>query len=99
MGFADWFQSFINPERKTLGEPIRALIDQAEAHGLPKTDVLVAREFVEHNEYDLAFEHVVGQLHEYGIPVNAEFYRLLEAIADRMKLPKQRFVFISELIK
>jgi len=99
MRFADWLGPLLNPERIILGESILALIKQAEACGLLNVDALAAREFVEYNEYGLAFEHVVDQLYEYGITVNAEFYRLLKAIADRMKLPEQRFVFISELIK
>jgi hypothetical protein len=99
MGFADWLCSFINPEGKTLGEPIRAIIDQARLFGLPERDVSNALDMLEYAEYECAFDIIVQQLYEYDVSISAEYFRLLDIVAKRMRLAERSYFFVKELIR
>ena len=96
MGFADWFGAFINPEGKTLGEPIRALTDQAKSFGLSERDATNALSMLECAEYECAFDIIVQQLYECDIIISAEYLHHLDAVAKRMNLPEQSYSFVKE---
>jgi hypothetical protein len=96
--YARWAESDQSSQAQ-LDQALRVLVAKAEMFGLPEKDVRTAQEFLEYNEPGCAFEHVVTQLYEYGTPISAEYYQLLQAIAKSMQLPEQHFMYAKELIK
>ncbi|MDA0167899.1 MafI family immunity protein [Solirubrobacter taibaiensis] len=62
---------------------LRAALDRQD---LPQEALATAVDYIEHNEFGLAFEHVVSVLVERGIALNAEARESLAAAVTDMGL-------------
>jgi hypothetical protein len=78
---------------------LTALIDSAKIIGLPEEDINNAKEFLEHREYGLCFDTIIGQLYEYDIEINEELYEAISMIAYKMNFPFESYSFAKELIR
>jgi hypothetical protein len=75
------------------------LLATAAALGLPGRDVANVQDFLEYGEWYLAFDTMVTQLFEYGLPLTADFYEQLEACAAEMQPPPDPFSYLLLLVK
>ena len=54
--------------------------------------------FLEHYEFELSFDMIMNQLHEYDIKIDKEFYNLTIAIIDKIKIDNAKYDHIKKLI-
>jgi hypothetical protein len=78
---------------------LNLLIQSAEILGLRKDDLDIAKEYVEYNEFGLAFETVVTQVFEYDIVIGKPFYEIVTQVAELLRIDHSEYSFINELIK
>lgn len=65
---------------------------------LPPDDISNIAEFIEHNEFGLAFETLCTQLYEYNIQISYEFFEMISLCGKSMKLEPSTWVPLKELI-
>jgi len=82
-----------------LGQELAELVAKAKALGLPDCDVANSNSMLEHAEYGEALSILATQLYEHTIFLDAEYYQLLQSVAEKLKLPEQEYLFAKELIK
>ncbi|HRG88864.1 MAG TPA: hypothetical protein PLW44_07610 [Chitinophagales bacterium] len=75
-----------------------SIIACAELLGLPKVDILAAKDFLDYNELELCLDQVATQLYEYNIEVTPSFVGLVEFALQKMKLPPSTHAYLNELI-
>ncbi|NDV60167.1 MafI family immunity protein [Bacteroides sp. 519] len=75
------------------------LFKEADKLGLPQKDLDGAKELFEYNEQGLALDIIVTQLFEYQIPINQDFFNLVNEIAIKMEWSPDLYLYIKELIK
>jgi hypothetical protein len=85
-------------ERKVKSR-ILTLINLAGQLGLSEKDMAIAKEYLEHNELGLSFDHVITQIAEYNIEINKSLYLMVADIASELKLPANEYDFLIPLIK
>lgn len=66
---------------------------------LPQEDVTIAREYLAYNEAGLCLDHIATQIYEYGLPITDDFYKLIATAAEGIKLDKDIYSYLKELIK
>ena len=66
--------------------------------GLPETDIENALAEIEYNEFGLSFETIVEQMYEHNIKIDSQFYDLAMETCETLKLEKQKFNFLKELL-
>jgi hypothetical protein len=76
-----------------------ALIKRAKTLGLPDHDLKDAKEFLDHNEFELCFDTIITQMYEYNTEIDHEFYELIKKIGNKMNLPLENYSFMMELIR
>src|ERR1043165_552444 len=86
---------FFNRQRKLLED----IIASAELLGLPKADILIAKEFLDYNEKGLCLDHVITQLHEYEVEVTPSFINLVGKAAEQMLMSADSYSYLKELIR
>jgi len=74
------------------------IILEAVKGDLTERDVQFARDFLEHNEWGLAFSLICTQLYEYGVTINSEFYIQIENAGRQMSIPPEEWEMLRELI-
>lgn len=84
---------------KKIKELLLVLIDSSEGKGLEFSDLIVARDYLQHGEFGLCFDTIVTQMYEYNIEIDEEFYIQIEKVASMMKIPVSGYSFMKELIK
>jgi hypothetical protein len=84
---------------KKIKDLLLVLIDLSEGKGLEFSDLIVAKDYLQHGEYGLCFDTIVTQMYEYNIGINEEFYLQIEKAANMMKIPASDYLFMKELIK
>nr|WP_262895994.1 MafI family immunity protein [Hymenobacter rubidus] len=67
--------------------------------GLPQRDIQNAQEMLDYDEYQLGFDIIVVQLHEFEIEITEQYFLLLEQVANRLQIPATKYVFVKELIR
>lgn len=81
-----------------LGQALNELVTKAKALGLPDRDVANVNSFIEYAEYDIALNILATQLYEHTIFLDADYYQLLQSVAEKLKLPEQEYIFAKELV-
>ena len=78
---------------------VSALIESAKTIGLNDVDINNSTELLDNREYGLAFDTVITQLYEYEIEIDGEFYEFVVELADKMKISKDKYSFMNELVR
>jgi hypothetical protein len=55
-------------------------------------------EYIEVNEYGLAFDQITYELSENELQISKEVYMKIKDLADLMELPKDSYDFLAKLI-
>jgi hypothetical protein len=82
-----------------LAQELAELVGKAKALGLPDRDVANVKDMLEYAEYGEALSILAAQLYEHRIFLDADYYQLLQSVAEKLKLPEQEYLFAKELIK
>ncbi len=82
-----------------LKKLILELIKSVEFIGLSEIELTTSKEFLENQEYGLAFDTIITQLYEHEIKIDVFIFSLINRIAKRMNLAEEDYIFIKELIK
>lgn len=77
---------------------ISKLIEIAQLRGLRSKDIITAQEYLEYNEWGVAFDLVITHLYEYDIEIKEQDFKLIVDIATKMELPEDEYIYIKELI-
>jgi hypothetical protein len=77
---------------------LNKVIIKAEQIGLPPTDLNVAKEYIDHNEFALALEHIVDQLFEFNIQINKEIYDAVVLTGGLMNMNETEFDTLKTLL-
>lgn len=56
-------------------------------------------EYIEYNEYGLAFEHITYDLHENELSISNEYFLQLQETGKALGFAKEEYVFLKELIR
>lgn len=80
---------------KNIDEQIRNLLAST-AYGLSDSDVKNASEFIEHNEFGVAFELICDQLYENESQISSELIGDISRIAKLMQLDDNSWSFLKE---
>ena len=88
----------MSKDRIILQQELAELVAKAKALGLPDRDVANINDMLEHDEGGIALSILATQLHEHTIFLDADYYQLLQSVAEKLKLPEQEYVFAKELI-
>lgn len=65
---------------------------------LSSEDVLNILEFIDNNEWGVAFETLCTQIDENEIPITKEFFHRLEDYAKKIKLNDSTFNFLKDRV-
>ncbi|MDP9076263.1 MAG: MafI family immunity protein [Bacteroidota bacterium] len=84
---------------KNVKERLQLLNTIAKALGLGENDWHNVEEFIKYKEYGLGFDTLITQLYEYDIEINNETYELIVLIGNKLKLQKDKYSFMQELIR
>ncbi len=84
---------------KNLKHVFNDLIDAAKLFGLCEIEIKKAQDFLEYNEFELAFDILITQMYEYDIEINDDFYTTIHLIAGMLKLSENDYIFMKELIR
>lgn len=76
-----------------------SFIELSKSFGISEKDAIISKEYLEHNELGLCFDTIIVQLYEDAKEINKEFYSLIRAIAEKLKLPDESYSFMSELVR
>ena len=96
--YARWAESDQSPQAQ-LDQAMQVLLVDASALGLSESDNSQVYSMLQHQRHEHALEFMMEQMHEQGIRITSEFYRVVQAIATSMQLPEQHFMYAKELIK
>lgn len=77
---------------------ISKLIEVAQKRGLRSEVIQAAQEYLEYNEWGLAFDTIITQLYEYDFEIKEQDFKLIVDIAMKMELPEDEYIYINELI-
>lgn len=66
--------------------------------GLSEEDRENVIEYVEYNEFGVAYELLCTQLYEFDIKISIEDYELIKQIGKRMKLEPSEWTYLKEII-
>jgi hypothetical protein len=66
---------------------------------LPNRDHAIAKDFLDHNEWGLAFEHVCTQLYEHEVTIDQTLYDEINRLGVAMKLDDSGWLFLKELLR
>jgi len=65
---------------------------------LPPDDIKKIVEFIENNEFGLAYETLCTQLYEYNIQISCEFYEKISFCGKSIKIQPSMWMPLKELI-
>jgi hypothetical protein len=66
---------------------------------LPSNDAKNIEEFIDHNEFGLAFETLCCQLYEYDITISKEFYEKIVLYGESIEIKPSEWLPLKELIR
>jgi uncharacterized protein YpbB len=70
---------------------LRDLLSKAILFGVSKEAELMVEEYIQYNEFGLAFEQIVYELNENGISINNYFYAEMKNVGDLLKLNENEY--------
>jgi len=85
--------------RKSLKDQVLSLLSIAKILGLNQRDINKAAEYIAYREYELCFNILITQMHEYNIEIDNDLYLLISDIAAKMKLTVEEYSFMKELVR
>lgn len=85
-------------DRKILRQ-LEPFIERARFFGLSENDVENALSYIEYYEFEISFDIVAQQSYEYELKVDEEFYSLAMDICETLKIDKDKYKFLKELIR
>ncbi len=59
----------------------------------------IVEEYIDYNEYGLAFEHITYELHENEISISNEYFLQLQEMGKALGLAEKEYAFLKELIR
>lgn len=65
---------------------------------LQPRDAENVEEFIDHNEFGLAFETLCCQLYEYEIPISKDFYEKVVIYGESIEINSSEWLPLKELI-
>lgn len=65
---------------------------------LPEADIKNIVEFIENNEFGIAFETLCTQLYEYNIQISCDFYEKVSFYGKSIKIEPSLWLPLKELI-
>ncbi len=77
-------------ENKKLILTLNEIIIQAEGIRLPQSDLNIAKEYIEYNEFGAALEHIIDQLFEFDIQINKTIYDLIILAGRTMEMDEAK---------
>ena len=81
-----------------LSQELAELVAKAKVLGLPDRDVVNINDMLRYAEYGEALCILATQLYEHTIFLDADYYQLLQSVAEKLKLPEQEYIFAKELV-
>jgi hypothetical protein len=89
-----WFK-----RRKSIKDQLLSLLSIAKLLGLNQRDIDNAAWYIDYQDYELCFDILITQMHEYNIEIGNDVYLLISDIAAKMKLPIEEYSFMQELVR
>lgn len=83
--------------REKMPMLVRALLDE-KRNDLPLNVTNQIAEYIDHDEWGIAFEGLCDQLEEYQIPLDSKYYMRLEHVAKLMEIDSSYWLPLKELI-
>lgn len=83
---------------KNLDKEMKALLAKT-SYGLTESDINNASDFINHNEFGVAFELICDQLYENNTEISTELIGDISRIALLMQLPDSSWSFLNQNAK
>lgn len=80
-----------NKREKKLIKLIESLLNKAVSYGVSLEGKIIVDEFLEYNEFGLAFEHIVYELTENNIGITSEYYKEIIEVAYFMEINEKEY--------
>ena len=84
--------------KKQLDITFNHLFEKAQELNLPKRDLSLAKEYLEHSEYELCLDHMATQFYEFGLSIDVDFYYTINRLSKMMSLPNNTYQYLESLI-
>lgn len=82
---------FFTKKENTIINTLKSLLSNALLLGVKMECKLIVEEYIEYNEFGLAFEHIVYELGENDIRITNEFYFDIKKVADLMEINEDEY--------
>lgn len=76
---------------------LNLLLKKVEELGLGQYSINISREYLQNNEYELCLDTIAEYLYEDKIKIDESTYDLMEMLTTRMKLSKDKYLYLNEL--
>ena len=77
---------------------LKNIIDELRTK-LPPEDLALINEFIDHDEWGIAYQHICIQLSEYEIPISRNLYEKIEKFGSLIGIPDAYWLSLEDLIK
>lgn len=78
-------------KKENIINTLKSLLSNALLLGVKMECKLIVEEYIEYNEFGLAFEHIVYELGENNIRITNEFYFDIKKVADLMEINEDEY--------
>lgn len=78
-------------KKENIINTLKSLLSNALLLGVKMECKLIVEEYIEYNEFGLAFEHIVYELGENDIRITNEFYFDIKKVADLMEINEDEY--------
>ncbi|QQT32031.1 MafI family immunity protein [Sphingobacterium multivorum] len=78
-------------KKENIINTLKSLLSNALLLGVKMECKLIVEEYIEYNEFGLAFEHIVYELGENSIRITNEFYFDIKKVADLMEINEDEY--------
>ncbi len=82
---------FFTKKENIIINTLKSLLSNALLLGVKMECKLIVEEYIEYNEFGLAFEHIVYELGENDIRITIEFYFDIKKVADLMEINEDEY--------
>lgn len=76
---------------------LNLLLKKVEELKLGQYSINISREYLQNNEYELRFDTIAEYLYEDKIKIEESTYDLMMMLTARMKLSKDKYLYLNEL--
>jgi hypothetical protein len=91
MDFEEVNRILLFTKKENIINALKSLLSNALLLGVKMECKLIVDEYIEYNEFGLAFEHIVYELGENDIRITNEFYFDLKKVADLMEINEDEY--------